>query len=84
MASIPFSDARAHLTEIVNQVAYRGKRIVLSRNSKDVVALISIEDLMILEALEDEMDLRAAKKAEKEIKKSGTVSWEKAKQELGL
>jgi len=84
MPSIPFSEARAHLTDIANLVAFKGERVVLSRNTKDLIALISIEDLRRLEALEDKIDVDIAKKAKRAIKRSGTVSWEEAKKELGL
>lgn len=84
MSTIPFSEARTHLTDIVNEVAYGGKRIVLTRKGKKLVAIVSLEDLDIIEAVEDKLDVAAAKKADEDIKKHGTVSWEKAKRKLGL
>jgi prevent-host-death family protein len=49
MTTVPFSEAREKLTEIVNEVAYTGKRIVVTRRKKKIVAIISIEDLEIIE-----------------------------------
>lgn len=43
-----------------------------------------LEDLEVLEALENEVDLEDAKKALKGVKKRGTVSWKDTKRELGL
>ena len=80
MNSIPFSEARAHLTEVVNTVTYKGERFILTKNGKQVAAFISIEDLELLEELEDQLDLRAAKKAKKEK----TVPWKDVKEDLGL
>lgn len=84
MASIPFSEARTHLTDIVNEVAYGGERIILTRKGKEMVAIIPLEDLRALEALENTMDLEDAKKALRDVKKHGSISWEDAKRELGL
>ncbi|MEM7174662.1 MAG: type II toxin-antitoxin system Phd/YefM family antitoxin [Chlamydiota bacterium] len=84
MSSIPFSEARAHLTEIVNNINYKGKRFVVTKNGKEVAAFISVEDLALLEELEDKIDLKEAKKAKKTLKKEKLVSWEEAKKELGL
>lgn len=84
MTSVPFSEVRAHLTDIVNEVAYGGKRVVLTRKGKELVAIISLEDLRILEAIENRIDLEDAKKALHDIEKHGTISWEDAKRNLGL
>ena len=84
MGNIPFSEARIHLTDIVNEVAYGGERIILTRKGKQMVAIIPLEDLRVLEALENKIDLEDAKKALRDIEKHGTVSWEDAKRELGL
>jgi prevent-host-death family protein len=48
LARIATSDAREHLAELVNAVAYGGARIVLQRHGKNVAALVSIEDLQRL------------------------------------
>lgn len=84
MSSIPFSEARAHLTEIVNNITYKGERFVLTKNGKQVAAFVSIEDLALLEDLEDAIDLKSAKKAKKSLKKEKTVSWKEAKKDLEL
>jgi len=82
MTKITVSKARDELSEIVNQVSYRGDRIILQRRGKDVVAVVSLEDLELLEALEDKADIEAARRAIKEAKKKGTVPWNKVKDEL--
>ncbi len=84
MNSIPFSEARAHLTEIVNNITYKGKRFILTKNGKQVAAFISIEDLSLLEELEDAADLKTAKKAKKSLQNEKTISWKDAKEDLGL
>lgn len=79
-----FSQARSELTEIVNHVAFGHERCILTRNGKELAAIVSIEDLKTLEDLEDKLDLEAAKRADEDIKKHGTVKWKDAKRELGL
>lgn len=79
-----FSEARSQLTDIVNHVAFGRDRCILTRNGKEIVAIVSIEDLRLLEELEDKIDIEIAKKVDEDIKKHGTISWEKAKKELGL
>ncbi|MCB1073265.1 MAG: type II toxin-antitoxin system Phd/YefM family antitoxin [Chlamydiia bacterium] len=41
MNSIPFSETRSHLTEVVNNITYKGKRFVITKNGKQVAAFIS-------------------------------------------
>ncbi|MCE5316541.1 MAG: type II toxin-antitoxin system Phd/YefM family antitoxin [Parachlamydia sp.] len=51
METVPFSRARKTLTDLVNQVAYAGKRVALTRKGKRVAAIVSIEDFELLESL---------------------------------
>jgi prevent-host-death family protein len=79
-----FSEARSELTEIVNRVAFGHDRYILTRNGKELAAIVSIEDLKILEEIEDRLDVETARQIDKDIKKHGTVKWKDAKQELDL
>jgi prevent-host-death family protein len=81
---VPFSEARTHFAEIANEVAYAGHRTIVTRRGEKLVAIVSIEDLELLEAIEDEMDLEDAKKALADAKKNGTVSLKEVKKKLGL
>ncbi len=53
MTMIPFSDARSCLTDVVNEVAYAGKRVILTRKGKMLAAIVSLEDLEFLEAMKN-------------------------------
>ena len=53
MTVVPFSDARSCLTDIVNEVAYAGKRVILTRKGKKLAAIVSLEDLAALERMEN-------------------------------
>jgi len=51
MTEVPFSQARSRLTDIVNEVAYGAKRVILTRKGKRLAAIISLEDLKALEEI---------------------------------
>jgi prevent-host-death family protein len=76
---VPASRAREDLADLLNDVAFKGERVVLSRHGKGVVAMISIDDLALLEELEDRMDTEALRRARAE---SGpNIPWETLRQE---
>ena len=77
-------EARRNFSELLSKAAYAKKRTVLTRRGKKVAAIVPIEDLEIIEALEDSIDYEEAKKALKDVKKHGTIPWGKLKSELGL
>jgi prevent-host-death family protein len=79
---IPASKAREHLADVLNDVAGRGERVILHRHGKDIAAVIPVEDLALLEALEDRYEVEAARAALEES--SGRVSWKALKKKLGL
>ncbi len=79
-----FSEARDHLADIANQVIYAGKRAVLTRKGKRAVAIVSIEDLEALQAIEDQIDLEDARKALVHAKKHGTISLKAVKRKYRL
>lgn len=60
MTRIPASKAREQFADILNDVSFRGERVVLHRHGKDVAAIVSVEDLALLEELEDRYDTEAA------------------------
>ena len=74
-------DVRDNLAEVINRVAYAGERVILRRRSKSVVAIVSMEDLQLLQSLEDRADVKTAIRARKQ---KGAVSLEKVKARLGM
>ncbi|GAA6621890.1 type II toxin-antitoxin system Phd/YefM family antitoxin [Scytonema sp. NUACC26] len=63
MTVISATDARANFQDLVNRAEYAGERIVIQRHGKNVVALISIKDLKLLEAIEDAIDSAELRRA---------------------
>lgn len=80
---ISITKARDHLGDLACRVVYNKERIVLTIHNKQL-ALVPIEDLEALEAMEDREDILAAEAAKNEIEEHGTISWEKMKKELDL
>ncbi len=73
-------------THSFNEVVYRGERVRINRRGGDAVYLVSEEDLLRLEAIEDEIDLTEARKALARHEAGGgkTVSLEAVKARLGM
>ena len=61
--TISTADARKNFADIVNKVAYGKESIVLTRRGQEIAALISIEELELLQQIEDYIDIEDAKKA---------------------
>jgi prevent-host-death family protein len=81
MTTLSVNDVRNDFAETLNRVRYNGERVLVARRGKGVAALVPVEDLELLRALEDRMDLAAARKA---LKEPGRIPWEKVKRDLGL
>jgi prevent-host-death family protein len=75
------SEARQNFSNILSRAEYRGERVIVHRGKKAVAAVVPIEDVELLERLEDEIDIAAARKA---LKDPRTIPWEKIKKDLKL
>lgn len=81
---VSITDVRDNLADALNRVAYGGERIILERRGKGVAALVSMDDLALLERIEDEADIKAARQALKDYEKHGGVPWEEIQKRLGM
>jgi prevent-host-death family protein len=81
---VSVSEARQDFAEIVNRAAYGGERVRVVRRGRAVAAIIPIEDLDLLERIEDELDLDAARAALADPDNANPIPWETVKAELGL
>ncbi len=84
MSVMNSSNARQHFPSLIDQAAYNKKRTVVTKRGKRVAAIVPIEDLETIEALEDRVDLEEARIALRDVKRRGGVSWKKLKAELDL
>ena len=73
---------RERLAEVINRAAYGKERVILACRGKAVAAIVSLEDVELLEALEDRIDLENARAALSEAEEEATISWEEFKKEL--
>jgi antitoxin Phd len=71
-------DARGGLAAILNRVAFGKERVVLTRHDKDVVAIVSMDDLRLLEEAEDRFDLVEAR--EVQARNEPTISLDELKE----
>ncbi len=69
MDQVNIVDFRNSVSDVVNRVAYTGERIVLERRGKGVAALVSMDDLALLEKMEDEYWGSEGRKAEAAAKR---------------
>jgi prevent-host-death family protein len=83
MSEIAVAEARRNFSDAVNRVIYGKERVILKRRGKGVAAIIPMEDLAAIEALEDQMDLEQAREILANVRDK-LISWKKAKKQLGL
>ena len=81
MASLTTTEARDNLAEAVNRVSYGQERIILTRRDRPIVAIVPLEDVELLEALENIIDIEAAREA---LSEPGATSLVEVKKELDL
>ena len=83
MTRIGVSDARDHLSEVVDRARYTQERVVLTKRGREVGAIISIDDLKLLEMLEDQLDIKTARQALEESQ-GERISYDDIRKNLGL
>ena len=83
MTVLEATKAKDAFSDTLNRAAYAKERIILTRHGKPLAALVPLEDLELLEELEDQAEVEAARAALAEAEEQGTVSWEEFKASLG-
>ncbi len=79
---ISAADARKKFANIINRVAYGKESFVLTRRGEALAAIVSMEDLKLLQEIEEQMDIDDAWKARNEPGEN--ISWEKLREELEI
>lgn len=87
--SVTSEELRLGLGDLINRVKYGNERVRVTRRGKPVMALVSVEDLELLEqvldAIEEEIDLPIVKERLKRYEETGeAIPWEQVKAERGL
>ncbi len=83
MSKMGTSEARDNFTELINRAAFGGERTVIRRRGKGMAAIVPMEDFDLLEKVEDLIDRDLLKKARTEVRKKGTIPWDKVKADAG-
>ncbi len=82
---LSIGEAGDHLDAVVDRVVAGHERIVLTNSGRRVAVMVSMQDLEILEALEDEADARAAFSALHDPDNAGQrPTWSDVKAQLAL
>ncbi len=81
--SITVSEARQDFADVVNRVAYGNERVTVVRRGRDLVAIVPMSDVLLLEAIEDELDLAAAREALADADAAPRIQWTELRARLG-
>jgi prevent-host-death family protein len=73
--------ARRSFSDLLSESGYGGSRIVVTRKGKAIAAVVPIEDLEALQALEDQKDISEAERILSDPE-SDFIPWEEAKKDL--
>ena len=82
MTRAAMTELRTRGRDLVGKVQFGGERVILEFKGRPVAALVSLEDLELLEQLEDQALIRLADESEAEP--GPNVPLEQVKRELGL
>ncbi|MDE2875831.1 MAG: type II toxin-antitoxin system Phd/YefM family antitoxin [Gemmatimonadota bacterium] len=81
MPKVAATKLRTTISDLLDRVVHHGERVAVERYGKPVAALVSPEDLELLEAIENRMDIEMARKA---LNEPGRRSWDEVRTELAL
>lgn len=66
MSAKTISEVRDNLGATLERVRHRGERVTITKSGKPAAALVSTEDLALLELLEDRIDIELVREARAE------------------
>lgn len=74
--TFPASEARANFMEVISRVRYGRERLVITNKGKPAAALVTMEDLAILQLLDDVDVQEKLREKLSTIEKEGTVDFD--------
>ena len=85
LPSVSLTELRESLPDTIGRVAHGKERLLIKRHNRPVAAVVSMDDVRLLEMLDDMLDLEAAAEALEEIANGGELkSAVEFRKELGL
>lgn len=83
LTSINTIEAKEEFNELISRASHNKERIIITRRGKDIAAIIPIEDLILLQASQNQYDLHDAMEALKEARNQGTITLQEFREQLG-
>ena len=81
--TISSTQFRDGFSQVIDRIQHKGERLVLTRNGHAACAMVSLDDLKLLECIEDEHDIILADRAMEEDDGNRT-SLADARKQLGF
>jgi len=85
---VPFTEARAHLTELLDDVENRHEHLVITRKGRPAAIVVSPDEWDAIEetlaVLQDEQALADLRESEEDVKAGRLFSLAEVRRELGL
>ncbi|MBA2460337.1 MAG: type II toxin-antitoxin system Phd/YefM family antitoxin [Actinobacteria bacterium] len=85
---VPFTEARARLTDLLDEIETRHEHVVITRNGRPSVVVLSAEEYdtleETLEILQDEDALEALRESKRDVQAGRLSSLDEVRRELGL
>jgi antitoxin YefM len=85
---VPFTEARAKLSDLLDELEHRHEHVVITRNGRPAAVLVPVDEQEALEEtleiLQDEGILDALGESEKDVKAGRLTSLREVRRELGL
>lgn len=85
---VPFTEARARLTELLDEVEARHEHLVITRKGRPAAVVVSSEEWEALEEtleiLSDQKTLDALRQSDEDVAAGRVHTWDEVKRELGL
>jgi prevent-host-death family protein len=86
--TVPFTEARATLSELLDYVQAQQDHVVITRNGKHVALLMSIDEWEsweeTLDVLQDEELLEDLRTSDEDVRAGRVHDWDEVKRDLGL
>ena len=86
--SVPFTEARSTLSDLLDYVQAEQEHVVITRNGKDVALLMSVDEWEsweeTIEVLQDDELLEALKQSDDDVNAGRVYAWDEVKRDLGL
>lgn len=85
---VPFTEARANLTELLDDVEERHEHVVITRKGRPAAVVVSPDEWEALEEtleiLQDEGTLTSLRESERDVKAGRLFSLDEVRRDLGL